>query len=115
MLDVNKMKVKTRIKEGDEVKIISGKDKGKTGKVTKLLHSKSMIIVDNTNIKTKHYKTRQEQEKGQIKQIAFPVHISNVMFHDSETNITSKSVIHLASSKNNYNRLSLFMPLMFES
>nr|YP_010337578.1 ribosomal protein L24 [Dixoniella grisea]UNJ17163.1 ribosomal protein L24 [Dixoniella grisea] len=102
MEQLNNMNIKMRLKEGDEVKVIAGRDKGKIGKIKDLLRNKSMVIVDGINIKTKHYKTRQEQEKGQIKQIEFPIHISNIMFYDIEKQVVSKSIIHIKSSKINY-------------
>lgn len=54
-----------RIKKGDNVIIISGKDKGKTGKVIKVLSKESRIIVENANLKKKHQKPKTAGKKGE--------------------------------------------------
>ena len=55
-----------KIKKGDQVLIISGKDKGKTGKVLHASNKNKKIIVENINIRKKHIKPRKSGEKGQI-------------------------------------------------
>lgn len=54
------------VKIGDTVKIISGHEKGKIGEVTKIFKHNSTIIVKDINLKTKHMKSRGEDEPGQI-------------------------------------------------
>ncbi len=65
------------IKKGDLVKILTGKDKGKTGKVLKVLGNK--VSVEGLNLKFKHLKARQQGESGQKIQFPAPLDISNVM------------------------------------
>ena len=67
-----------KIKKNDQVLIISGKDKGKKGKVLKVLSSLEKIIVENANIVKKHHRPRRSGEKGQVITIPKPLHISNV-------------------------------------
>ena len=67
-----------KIKKGDNVIIISGKDRGKKGKVSKALPNKGKIIVEGINIVKKHRRSRRENEKGQIIEIPSPINISNV-------------------------------------
>jgi len=67
-----------KIKKGDKVLIITGKDKGKTGKVIKALPKKNQVIVEGVNLKKKHIRPRREGEKGQIVTISFPIDVSNV-------------------------------------
>jgi large subunit ribosomal protein L24 len=67
------------IKTSDKVKIISGKDKGKTGKVLKVFPAAGRVLVEGVNIRKKHTKPRKAGEKGQIIEMAFPVDISNAM------------------------------------
>jgi len=67
-----------KIKKGDTVKIIAGKDKGKTGTVVRTLPSRHRIAVEGINIYKKHVRARSENEKGQIVEVARPIHISNV-------------------------------------
>ncbi len=67
------------IKINDKVKIISGKDKGKTGKVTHVFPDENRIVVDGVNIVKKHSKPKQQGQKGQIIQMPMPVNASNAM------------------------------------
>lgn len=69
---------KIHVKVGQLVKILSGKDKGKTGVVNKVLKEKNLIFVKGINIKVKHLKPSQPGETGEIKQIEFAIHSSNV-------------------------------------
>jgi large subunit ribosomal protein L24 len=69
---------KTRIKKNDTVKVITGKDKGKTGKVLKIDAEKGRVIVQGVNMVKKAMKKRSQQDKGGIIEIEAPLHISNV-------------------------------------
>ncbi len=66
-----------KIKKDDKVKIIAGKDKGKTGKVLRAFPKKDQIIVEGVNIKKRHQKPTQSNQKGQIVDKTMPVHVSN--------------------------------------
>ncbi len=68
-----------RIKKGDLVKKIAGKDKGKQGKVLRTVPSEGKIVVEKMNIVKKHKKARREGEKGQRVEIAAPFDASNAM------------------------------------
>nr|YP_010619905.1 Ribosomal protein L24 [Symphyocladia marchantioides]WAX03918.1 Ribosomal protein L24 [Symphyocladia marchantioides] len=70
--------MKTKIKKGDDIKIISGKYKGKYGKVSSVLKKNNQVLIENINIKTKHIKPKQTDEKGYIKKIEQPIHYSNI-------------------------------------
>ncbi|MGC9049192.1 MAG: 50S ribosomal protein L24 [Patescibacteria group bacterium] len=69
-----------KIKKGDTVQIISGKDRGKRGRVLKVLPKKNKLIVEGLNLLYRHVKPRREGEKGQRIQFPAPLSISNVMF-----------------------------------
>lgn len=69
----------TLIKKGDIVRILSGKDRGKSGKVLNALPSVNRVVVEGMNIKKRHQRPRKQGEKGQIIQVASPIHRSNVM------------------------------------
>jgi large subunit ribosomal protein L24 len=71
-----------KIKKGDKVVVISGKDKGKTGTVTLALPKENMVLVEGVNIKKKHQKPRRGGQKGQVVEKSLPVHVSNVMIVD---------------------------------
>jgi len=67
------------VKKGDNVLVITGKDKGKTGKVLEVFPENNRVLVDGINIVTKHQKARNQQEKSaKIKKNA-PINASNVM------------------------------------
>ncbi|HAR99961.1 MAG: 50S ribosomal protein L24 [Candidatus Moranbacteria bacterium GW2011_GWC2_37_73] len=68
-----------RIKKGDLVKKIAGKDKGKQGKVVRTVPSEGKIVVEKLNIVTKHQKSRREGQRGQRVEIAAPFDASNAM------------------------------------
>ena len=72
---------KFKLKKGDNVTIISGKDKGKSGEIIEVLKSKDKVKVRGINIVKKHRKPSQENP-GKIDEIELPVHISNVAFTD---------------------------------
>jgi large subunit ribosomal protein L24 len=67
-----------RIKKGDKVLVISGKDKGKTGKIAKVLPQLGRLVVEGVNIRKKHTRPKKEGQKGQIIQMAAPICASNV-------------------------------------
>lgn len=68
-----------KIKKGDTVKIMAGKDKGKTGKVTRVIPAEKKIIVEGANIKKKHVKPKKRGQKGQVVQISAPFYASSAM------------------------------------
>ena len=67
------------VKKGDNVLVIAGKDKGKTGKVTDVSPKSNKVLVDGINIVTKHQKARKQDEKSQIVKKNAPIEASNVM------------------------------------
>jgi large subunit ribosomal protein L24 len=67
-----------KLKKGDNVKIITGKDKGKSGKIVRVLVKENKIIVDGLNMMKKHQRPRKSGEKGTMINIAMPIHASNV-------------------------------------
>ncbi len=67
-----------KIKVNDNVLVISGEDKGKTGKVLKTLSKENKIVVEGVNISKRHTKPRTSNDKGGIFDIEMPIHVSNV-------------------------------------
>ncbi|MDE2188201.1 MAG: 50S ribosomal protein L24 [Patescibacteria group bacterium] len=65
------------IKKGDTVKILSGDDRGKTGKVVAAFPRDGKILVDGINMMKKHERARKEGQKGQVVERAMPIHVSN--------------------------------------
>lgn len=67
-----------KIKVNDEVIILAGKDKGKTGKVTKTLKKTNQVIVEGINMVKKHQKPNNQNQNGGIFDMEAPIHVSNV-------------------------------------
>ncbi|MGH7249369.1 MAG: 50S ribosomal protein L24 [Minisyncoccia bacterium] len=67
-----------KLKKGDNTIIIAGKDKGKKGKIIKVLPKDNKVIVDGINMLKKHQRPRNSGEKGSVISIAMPIHASNV-------------------------------------
>ena len=66
------------VKRGDNVKILVGKDKGKTGKVIRSIPREEKIVVEGINIAKNHTRPKREGEKGEIVEFPRPIHVSNV-------------------------------------
>uniref|UniRef100_A0A7N0VGW3 KOW domain-containing protein n=1 Tax=Kalanchoe fedtschenkoi TaxID=63787 RepID=A0A7N0VGW3_KALFE len=81
---------KMHVKIGDSVKVIAGRDKGKIGEITKIFKHNSTVVVTDINLKTKHMKSREEGEPGQIVKMEAPIHSSNVMLYSKEQNVASR-------------------------
>ena len=80
------MKIKTK----DNVIVITGKDKGKTGKVIRAIPKEDKVIVEGINIKKKHQRARSKGQKGQVVEFAAPIHVSNVKIEDPKTKEPSR-------------------------
>ena len=74
-----------RVKKGDTVVVIAGKDKGKKGTVTKVFTKANRVLVEGVNVITKHQKPTAMNPQGGIINKEAPIHISNVMPLDPET------------------------------
>lgn len=71
-------KVKLHVKKNDNVVVISGNDKGKSGKILKVFPQKSRVIVEGVNIRKRHMRPTQSRPQGAIIEREFPIHASNV-------------------------------------
>ena len=72
-----------KIKKGDNVKIITGKDKGKSGKITRVLVKENKVVVEGLNMMKKHQRPRKSNEKGSMVNMAMPLSASNVKLIDN--------------------------------
>ena len=73
-----------RIKTGDTVIVISGKDKGATGKVLRTYPKDNRVIVEGVNVQTKHQKQTRKIQEAQIMHVEGPIDASNVMLYDTK-------------------------------
>lgn len=91
-----------KLKVNDEVIVITGKDKGKKGKILKFLKSNNKVLVEGINMVKKHVKPNPSiNEPGGIKDIEKPIHISNVAIFNSVTKKKDKVVIKLLKDGKN--------------
>jgi len=67
-----------KIKKNDQVLVISGKDKGRKGKIVRTFRKEGKIIIEGINIKKKHVRPKKQGEKGQVIEIPAPIDVSNV-------------------------------------
>ena len=67
-----------KIKKNDNVIILAGKDKGKKGKITRVLPKLNKVVVEGLNMVKKHQRPRRSNEKGSVISMALPIHASNV-------------------------------------
>ena len=80
-----------KIKVGDNVRVITGSNKGKEGKVLKVLRTENKVLVDGVNIVKKHVKPNRTNESGGILETEAPIHISNVKVVSKETKKEDKA------------------------
>ncbi len=74
-----------KIRKGDQVVVLSGKDKGKTGEVVRALPKQMKVVVSGVNIHARHRKASQENPQGGIDRKEAPLHVSNVAIADPKT------------------------------
>jgi len=80
---------KFHLKIGDNIKVLNGIDKGKTGKIIALIKKKNSVIVEGINKRVRHV-VKNSKTAGMIKEINSPIHISNVIFWEKENQIASR-------------------------
>ena len=74
-----------KIKKGDKVVVLSGKDKGKHGEVTKSMPREGKVVVSGVNIITRHRKASQANPQGGLEKAEAPLHVSKVAIEDPKT------------------------------
>ncbi len=79
-----------KVKVGDNVKVLAGKDKGKEGKIIKTLKKKDKVVVEGINIIKKHIKPGRQNETGSIQEMEAPIHVSNVKKIEKTTKKSEK-------------------------
>ena len=84
-----------KVKVGDNVKVIAGKDKGKTGRVIKTLKKDNKVVVEGINIIKKHVKPNRMNEVGSIQEMEAPIHVSNVKV-EAEENLINEYQVNLS-------------------
>ncbi|MGB9848093.1 MAG: 50S ribosomal protein L24 [Minisyncoccia bacterium] len=77
-MEEKKVKKSLKFKKGDEVIMLTGKDRGKRGKIIKVLPDKNKVVVEGLNLIKKHLRPKRQGEKGEIINLPRPVDASNV-------------------------------------
>ncbi len=88
-----------KIRRDDQVRVISGKSRGKTGRVLRVDREKDRVYVEGMNIQKRHQKPRTPQDSGGILETEGPIHISNVMLIDPTNNKPSRVGIRRENGK----------------
>jgi large subunit ribosomal protein L24 len=78
-----------KIKRGDVVVVISGKEKGKRGEVERVIPAKERVVVGGVNVRTRHARPSQQNQEG-LYTFAAPIHVSNVMLVDPDSGEPTK-------------------------
>ena len=71
-----------KLKKGDNVLVIAGKSKGKTGSIVRVMPKEDMVLIDGVNVVKRHRKATSTNRAGQIVEKPMPIHVSNVMLAD---------------------------------
>lgn len=88
-----------KVKVGDKVKVLTGKDKGKEGKVIVTLKNKDRVVVEGINIVKRHLKPGKTKETGGILETENPIHVSNVKVISADKKETKKEVKKTTKTK----------------
>lgn len=68
-----------KVKKGDQVKIVKGKDRGKKGKIMQVFPNDGLVVIDGQNLRVKHARPKKEGQKGEKVQFSAPMREENVM------------------------------------
>jgi len=82
------MHKRLKVRKGDQVKVLSGEDKGKEGRVLEVQTKKDRVIIEGINIVTKHVKPSATNPQGGIEKKEAAIHVSNVLVIDNQGNPT---------------------------
>jgi len=66
------------VKKGDNIIVLTGKDKGKTGKILRAFPKEDQVLIEGVNIKKVHQRAKKTGTKGSVIEKNFPIHVSNV-------------------------------------
>jgi large subunit ribosomal protein L24 len=94
-----------KIKKGDKVIVIAGKDKGKTGTVQRIDRVAERVVIEGVNVAKKHQKPKQNNPEGTILDIYAPIHVSNVSLIDPKTKKATR--VRMGEVKNKKVRIAV--------
>ena len=79
-----------KIKKGDQVQVMTGKDRGKRGSILRVFPKAEKVIVEGINMMKRHRKAKSQNEKGERVEVASPIHVSNVVLVDPKSGKPSR-------------------------
>jgi large subunit ribosomal protein L24 len=79
-----------KLRKGDKIVVLSGKDKGKTGTITKVLVKTNQVVIDGVNVMKRHQKPSQRNQDGGIVEFNAPIQASNVAYLEDKSSTPSK-------------------------
>ncbi len=88
-----------KVKVGDNVKVLAGKDKGKEGRIIKTLKKTNQVVVEGVNVVKKHIKPNRMNEVGSIVEVERPIHVSNVKLNENKKADAKKETTKKATVK----------------
>jgi len=94
-----------KLKVGDKVVVIAGKNKGSVGNITHVLKKDNKVVVEGVNVVKKHVKPSAQNQTGGIIEVSAPIHASNVMILDAKTNAPTR-IGHTTDKKGNKVRVT---------
>jgi len=92
-------KLKIKIRKGDNVIVNAGKDNGKKGKILRVINSTDSVIIEGVGEVKKRRKPKKSNEKGQVVNIATPIHVSNVSLYCSNCGKGVRTGVKMEGSK----------------
>lgn len=95
-----------KIRKGDAVKVIAGKDKGKTGTVFMTLRDTDQVVIEGLNVAKRHQKNRRARSQGQIIEKSMPIHVSNVALVEGDKAVRAGYVFEGEGEKRKKVRVS---------
>jgi large subunit ribosomal protein L24 len=87
-----------RLKKGDNVRIVSGENKGRNGKVLRVIPGKNRVLIEGSNIVKRHTKPNQKNQQGGILEKEATIHISNIMLLDDKVDKPTRFGIKMLES-----------------
>lgn len=88
-----------KIRKGDMVKVIAGKDKGKTARVLRVYLKENQVLLERSNLVKRHQKPNQQFRQGGIIEKEMPIHVSNIMYYDEKSAKASRLGARIVGDK----------------
>lgn len=95
-----------KIRKGDTVKVIAGKDKGKTGTILSTLVKTDQVIIEDVNVVKRHSKNKRARSQGQIIEKSMPIHVSNVALMEGDKTVRAGYIFEGEGDKRKKVRIS---------